>query len=263
MLAIAAVGLGHVAALHAPTGLPLQGRAPATAAVPSAERSEPRQCDPLLAAPSAHLPGSIGGSSRFRSGPIKLDICKGRRWNSHPLHPPPSLSTRPLNLHRLPPTPGSTQPTTPHSCNAQMARMRQVDGAPCGGGHRGGSGRPAQPVAARRWRAGACRSRPYLLPALKEKRSSIVNVSVTLPAPGERGVVKHRSRLMFPCSVQKTCCERLETCHKFGRLGPAVRVVVTYHMIASLLIAAYSGTSLIRNNPSLGPYSRLMPRDLW
>jgi len=25
----------------------------------------------------------------------------------------------------------------------------------------------------------------------------------------------------------------------------------------------YRVTSLIRNNPSLGPYSRLMPRDLW
>ena len=27
--------------------------------------------------------------------------------------------------------------------------------------------------------------------------------------------------------------------------------------------AAYRGTSLIRNNPSLGPYSGLMPRALW
>ena len=28
-------------------------------------------------------------------------------------------------------------------------------------------------------------------------------------------------------------------------------------------VEPYRGTSLIRNNPSLGPYSRLMPRALW
>jgi len=29
------------------------------------------------------------------------------------------------------------------------------------------------------------------------------------------------------------------------------------------LACQYRGTSLIRNNPSLGPYRRLMPRALW
>ena len=29
------------------------------------------------------------------------------------------------------------------------------------------------------------------------------------------------------------------------------------------LSGTYWGTSLIRNNPSLGPYRRLMPRALW
>jgi len=36
------------------------------------------------------------------------------------------------------------------------------------------------------------------------------------------------------------------------------------HLLAALCVArAYRGTSLIRNNPSLGPYIRLVPRALW